>query len=148
VVTLPLMRHDPAFEQQAIAGETSLAARRVLVVEDEVDSAEVLADLLRFRGQDVRMAHDGADALSVAREFRPHAVLLDLGLPTIDGYEVAARLRQEHGAGPLLIAVTGYKADPERLEQAGFDDHVLKPPDLQRVSELLARGREGTVPRR
>ena len=84
-----------------------------------------------------RSAGDGPAALAEARALWPDVVLLDLGLPKMDGYEVARRLREEHGAGMRLVAVTGYQKDPARLEEARFDHHVIKPPDIPQLLQWL-----------
>jgi CheY-like chemotaxis protein len=110
------------------------------VVDDNRDAAESMGLLLGLQGHQVRTAHDGAGALTVAEAFRPEVVLLDIGLPGMDGYEVARRLRaQENGARALLIAVTGYGQDEDRrrADEAGFDHHLLKPPDPGAVERLL-----------
>jgi CheY-like chemotaxis protein len=109
------------------------------VVDDEEDAAAMLADILALEGHETHTVHDGAAALKAVRDQHPDVVLLDLGLPEIDGYEVARRLREEHGDEPiLLVAITGYQADPERLEAAGFDRHLLKPTDLDALRVLVA----------
>jgi signal transduction histidine kinase/integral membrane sensor domain MASE1/CheY-like chemotaxis protein len=117
-------------------------ARRVLVVDDNADSAESLAILLQTQGHDVRMAHDGLSALAAAREHRPELVLLDIGLPAgMDGYEVAQRLRPEAGLErAVIVAVTGYgqEEDRRRAADAGFDGHLVKPVDMQKLWRLLA----------
>jgi CheY-like chemotaxis protein len=113
----------------------------VLIVDDNVDSAESLAELLALSGHAVRTAHDGPAALRAAEEHRPDAVLLDIGLPRMDGYEVARRLRQlPGGPRPTLIAMTGYGQDDDRRKShaAGFDHHLVKPVDLDDVKRLLA----------
>src|SRR6185369_3183357 len=92
---------------------------RVLVVEDNVDAAESLATLLRLWGHDVRVVHDGLDALDAARSYLPEVVLLDIGLPGLDGYQVAERLRTERGlASTLLVAMTGYGQPEDRRRSA------------------------------
>ncbi len=111
---------------------------RVLVVDDNIDSAESLAMLLKLWGHEVRTAYEGRSALTMARGGWPDVVLLDIGLPEMDGNEVARRLREEHGpARPRLVAVTGYGQQEDRLRsrQAGFDHHIVKPVDPE---ELLA----------
>jgi CheY-like chemotaxis protein len=120
-------------------GTPSAARRRVLVVEDSVDSAETLAELLTLWGHEVQLAHDGATALSAAREFRPQVILLDIGLPDMDGYAVADRLRAEKLGGEMLVALTGYgeARDRARAEQAGFDRHLTKPVDPSALQDLL-----------
>jgi signal transduction histidine kinase len=113
---------------------------RVLLVEDNLDAAEALGELLRLWGHQVEMAHDGVAALHGAREGRPDVVLLDIGLPGMDGYEVAGRLRATPGLERVtLIALTGYgqEADRQRSRLAGFDHHLVKPVDLDGLRALL-----------
>jgi CheY-like chemotaxis protein len=116
----------------------------VLVVDDNADAAESLAVLLRLEGHEVCTAHDGAAALEAARGFRPEVVVLDIGLPRMDGYQVARRLRAEVGlTEALVVALTGYgqEEDRRRAEQAGFDAHLVKPADPVVLQGLLARKR-------
>ena len=115
------------------------SARRVLVVDDNVDSAESLTMLLTVMGSEARAAHTGEEAIRVVREFGPHAVFLDIGMPGMDGLEVAQRLRAEH-TGLFLIAVTGYGEDEDRRQSkaAGFDEHLVKPIDPTALRSLLA----------
>jgi CheY-like chemotaxis protein len=113
------------------------------VVDDNVSSAQSLAKILKLEGHDVQVAYDGVVALEAVRSFRPDVVLLDIGLPGMDGYEVARRLRQEPGQGPgvaLLIAVTGYAEEDarRRSREAGFDHHLVKPVDPDGVLALLS----------
>jgi PAS domain S-box-containing protein len=115
-------------------------AARVLVVDDNVDIARSLAKLLKVLGHDVRVAHDGIAALETAREHRPEVVLLDLGLPGIDGYQVAARLRlEENLKHAIIIAITGYGHDRDRrrAREAGFDHHLVKPVDYNTLLNLI-----------
>jgi PAS domain S-box-containing protein len=116
-------------------------ARRVLVVDDNRDAAESLAILLQVKGHEVQTAHEGLAALEIARDFRPDIVLLDIGLPGMDGYEVARRLRQEHGRQEVLVALTGYGTDEDhhRSREAGFDYHLAKPVELDALYQLLIR---------
>jgi PAS domain S-box-containing protein len=117
-------------------------SRRILVVDDNVDAAESLAAVLSVYRHEVRTAHDGLTSLQVAEEFRPEAVLLDIGLPKMDGYEVARRLRELPGLeNVLLAAVTGYGQDVDRrrAEEAGFDAHLVKPAEPVALLRLLAR---------
>ena len=118
----------------------SIASRRVLVVEDDQDSAQSLAMLLQIWGHRVEIAVDGHQALDAARTFEPEIVLLDIGIPGLDGYEVAARLRSEHGAELKLIALTGYgrEDDRRRSRDAGFDRHMTKPLEPSRLRDMLA----------
>ena len=113
---------------------------RVLVVDDHVDSAESLCLLLQLSGHDVSSAHDGEEALVAAERFRPEVVLMDIGMPRLDGYETARRLRAAPWAADvLLVALTGWDRadDRERCLAAGFDRHLPKPVDAQALSALL-----------
>lgn len=115
------------------------STRRVLVVDDNVDSADTVAMLLRKKGHQVDTAHDGRQTLERARDFRPHAVVLDIGLPGMTGHEVARALRDEHGGGLVLIALTGYgqASDRENTRDAGFDHHMLKPVDIRALHDVI-----------
>lgn len=113
------------------------SAARILVVDDRVDCADSMADLLRMHGHQVHTAHDGASAIERAGILRPQVVLLDLGLPDMDGFEVARRLRRDPGhAAVRLIAISGYGQpdDVQRAREAGFDRHFIKPVD---IAELI-----------
>ena len=112
--------------------------RRVLIVEDDEDTATVLEEFLQLKGHEAHAVHDGAEALEAARTQPLDVVLLDLGLPRMNGYEVARALRREHGDAIVLIALTGYQEDEERLHEAGFDEHLLKPFDVELLSQRLA----------
>jgi CheY-like chemotaxis protein len=111
----------------------------ILIVEDMPDGAESMAMMLRLYGFQVLVAHDGQAALTLAQTNPPGVVLLDLGLPGMDGYEVAQRLCGLIQPPPLLVAVTGYgqDKDKERSRQAGFDRHFVKPVDPQELAEYL-----------
>jgi CheY-like chemotaxis protein len=114
---------------------------RVLVVDDNVDAAESLAHLLSVLQHDVRTAHDGPTGLQAALDHNPDVVLLDIGLPGMNGYEVAKRLRQQPVfSGVVLIAMTGYgqESDRESSRAAGFDHHLVKPADFGKVQQILA----------
>ena len=116
-------------------------ALRVLVIDDNPDVARSIARLLAIVGHDVRVAQDGESGLSVAREFAPDAMLLDIGLPVVDGLQVARRIRQEPGLrNVLLIALTGYGQDADRqaTKDAGFDHHLSKPVDFKTIESILA----------
>ena len=115
-------------------------SRRVLVVDDNVDAAAMLDMLLRSLGHETRVSHDGIEALRVAAEFRPDIVLLDIGMPGLDGYEVARRLRSLARERPLrIVAVTGWgqDADRQRSREAGFDLHLVKPVDATDLAQAL-----------
>ena len=117
----------------AAANEPPLeAAKRVLVVDDNQDAAEMLAVLLTAWGLQTRVAYDGLSALTIAQDFEPAVALLDIGLPGLDGYETALRMRQQTwGRTALLVAVTGWgqATDLARSREAGFDHHLVKPVD-------------------
>ena len=118
--------------------------QRVLVVDDNEDGAAMLAAVLDTRGYVVRVAHDGPSALDIADSFQPHVALLDIGLPVMDGYELAIRLRQRPGlADVTLVAVTGYgqSSDKARTRAAGFDHHLVKPVDLAALDGVLSDAR-------
>jgi CheY-like chemotaxis protein len=110
----------------------------VLVVDDNADAAETLSQLLELMDHDPRTAHDGTAALARFEEFRPEVVLLDIGLPDIDGYEVARRIRSRGDHGVRLVALTGWgqKEDKARAAAAGFDDHWTKPVDPAKLGEI------------
>jgi CheY-like chemotaxis protein len=117
-------------------------SRRVLVVEDNLDAAETMQLMLSLSGYEARTAHDGQGALEVAREFRPHVVFLDIGLPGKDGYEVAQEMRAlPEMKAALLVALTGYGQDEDRRRaaEAGFDSFQVKPVEPQALEALLSR---------
>lgn len=116
-------------------------SRRVLIVDNEVESAGALLEILVLEGYEARSAYDGATALRLASEFAPAAVLLDLGMPGLDGYGVARLLRGLLGLDVLIVAMTGSEADSDRLGDAGFDAHLLKPIDVAATLRLLDTGR-------
>ncbi len=120
-----------------------IAHRRILVVDDEEDAAQALVEILSLHGHETRWAPDRDCALAVAAELEPEVVLLDLGLPGVNGYQVARELREMLGREPLLLALTGYQDDRARLEEAGFDGHLLKPTDLGQLFARLADSGSG-----
>jgi signal transduction histidine kinase/ActR/RegA family two-component response regulator len=124
------------------------AACRVLVVDDNQDFATSLAMILRDLGNDVCVAHDGIEGLRAAEAFQPAVAFLDIGLPGLDGYELARRLRGSRGSGTLLlVAVTGWgqRSDKLRAAQAGFDHHLVKPIDPNALPSILRRRRTGAA---
>lgn len=121
---------------------------RILVADDNYDAAQSLALMLGMDGHDVRTAGDGLEALKVAEEFQPQFVLLDIGMPKLDGYETARRLREQPWArGTRLYALTGWgqEEDRERARRAGFDRHLVKPVDPDTLSQLLSQTLAGTL---
>jgi len=112
--------------------------RRVLIVDDNVDTAQMMKVLLRYEGHDVRIAHSGHDALKVARDFLPDVVLLDLFMPGMSGLEVATALRKDAAAyGALIIAVSGYDEDGV---PPGFDHLMVKPVNHEALLKLITAG--------
>jgi CheY-like chemotaxis protein len=142
-VRLPCARHgrSPALPvAPAPTSESAPLRRRVLVVDDNVDAAEMLAAALALRGCEVALAHDAPQALKLAASGSFDAALLDIGLPVIDGYELAQRLRAlDTLRDARLIAVTGYgqPADKQRALAAGFHHHLVKPVDLRLLETLV-----------
>lgn len=113
---------------------------RVLVVDDNEDAAELLATAIEAMGHETRVAHDGATALEAAAAFQPQVAILDIGLPGMDGHELARRLRAR-GSLPRLIALTGYgqERDKQESSNAGFEQHIVKPVDLQRLGASIQK---------
>jgi PAS domain S-box-containing protein len=149
IVRLPLMAEAP--QGVEVAPRRPLPAafvpQRVLVVDDNRDAAETLAMLLRTLGHDVHLAHNGADALARARAVKPEIVLLDLGMPGMDGYEVASRLRrQPWGKAMRVVAMTGWgqESDRARTAASGFDRHLIKPVAFDSLQEVLAGSKSAT----
>jgi signal transduction histidine kinase len=145
VVRLPLQRAGPnevPDEPPALAGAYPAAsARRVLVVDDNVDGARSLAKLLKILGHEVAVTHDGPAALEKVRSFKPEVALMDIGLPGMNGYEVARRLRAiPELREVLLVALTGFgkEEDRQRSMEAGFNAHLVKPVELQDLEALLS----------
>lgn len=140
-VRLPASQGAPALGNAA-GRAPGQAPRRVLVVDDNRDSAHTLKLLLELDGHQVETAHDGAEAVAKARALRPELILLDLGLPVLDGYGVCRAIRAfPFGAEPRIIAVSGWgqPADRERSSQAGFDAHLTKPVDHQELLDAIQR---------
>src|SRR5215470_7948350 len=120
----------------SVSRSTTAPGRRILVVDDNADAAEMMAEILRISGHEVRMAGDGPAALEIAREFRPGLAILDIGLPAMDGYELGRRLRGElEPSSPVMFALSGYgeASDRARSAAAGFDLHLVKPVDAERL---------------
>jgi signal transduction histidine kinase/CheY-like chemotaxis protein len=139
-VTLPAVLPLP---EQAAARESAprVTPRRVLIVEDNDDTRQMLHEALAFSGHDVSEARDGATALALAAESRPDVALIDIGLPDVDGYEVARRMRAAPGGRSIgLIAITGYgqAEDQRRAYEAGFDAHLTKPVAPERLNQVMA----------
>jgi signal transduction histidine kinase len=134
----------PERKPKATVPELPQPGSRVLVVDDNVDTAKALAKLLKLLGHDVKMAHDGLAAIEEARIHRPEIILLDIGLPGMDGYQVAAKLREEGCCkDATIIAVSGYgqEEDLRRSQHAGFNHHLIKPIDYDSLMTLFAEER-------
>jgi CheY-like chemotaxis protein len=142
VVRLPLSQAAHATRHGVVSGQGAKRqdARRILIVDDNVDAALSVERLLKKWGHDVETAFNGPQALEKARAFRPHILLLDIGMPGMSGYEVARQLRAEHEFESLVItALTGYgqAEDRRRSREAGFNHHLTKPPDPEILAALL-----------
>jgi CheY-like chemotaxis protein len=141
IVRLPLPVDQRVAQQPAPELPLPKASRRVLIADDNHDAAASLAMLLELAGHEVRVAHCGRDALVLAPAFRPEVAVLDIGMPDLSGYEVARALRAAPSTGPLLlIALTGWgqSEDRRRAVEAGFDHHLTKPIDPDRLERLIA----------
>lgn len=147
IVRLPLLAAhavpaaEPPAESPAIP---TLDACRILIADDHQDAAEVMAMLLGLRGHEVRIAHDGVEALAIAKTFNPQVVLLDLGMPKMDGYETARQMRRRPGGEHVkLVALSGWgrQQDRQRTTEAGFDHHLVKPvTEVDLFHALVAAG--------
>jgi CheY-like chemotaxis protein len=145
-IYLPLLSHDDV-EQHPVQEETSTPApggekRRVLVVDDNPDAANTIAQAFRISGHEVRIAHNGVEAIKLASKYRPHAIFMDIGLPDMDGCDAAAKMRERpEFDNVLLVALSGYgrEQDIQRSRQAGFDEHLVKPSRWRQLEAALAR---------
>ena len=145
VVRLPIVLASPARpEHEAPAEPVASEPLRVLIVDDNRDAAAMLSMLLSFSGHETHTVHDGLSAVEAATALEPDLILLDIGLPGINGYEAARRIREGHAGKarrPVLFAVTGWgqKEDRRRSHEAGFDDHLVKPVDAVALGRKLAQ---------
>jgi CheY-like chemotaxis protein len=116
-------------------------SRRILVVDDNADAADSLGMLLQVRGDDVRIAYDGLEALATEGDFRPEVVLLDIGMPKLSGYDVARRIRKARGKLVLIVAITGWgqEEDRQRARDAGINYHFTKPVDFASLLQIIDR---------
>jgi CheY-like chemotaxis protein len=143
LVTLPALadRRDERLVSEAAPEALGAKRKRILIVDDNVDAAQVLFALLRLQRHEVEVAHDGVAALDIARTMNPDIVFLDLRLPKLDGIEVARRLREgTDGTRPLLVALTGLgqEEDRKRTAAVGFNHHLTKPVDLEVVRSVIS----------
>ena len=141
-VRLPILSDTSIrLSQPAVSQPAPVVGRRILIVDDSEDGAESLAMLLQFSGHETHKAYDGVEAIEAAERLRPDAVLLDIGLPKLNGYEVCSRIRQEPwGKSLMLVALTGWgqEEDRHRSREVGFDAHLVKPVDHDVLLRLLA----------
>ncbi|HVE53148.1 MAG TPA: ATP-binding protein [Ramlibacter sp.] len=140
IVILPLVASETAPVEQQERPASPAVSLHVLVVDDNLDAAETLAEVLRMMGAEVSVAHDGAEALHLAATGSPpDLVLLDIGLPGMDGYETAREWRRRFGTGARLVALTGYGSDEDRRRalRSGFDAHLIKPVTVEVIEPLL-----------
>jgi CheY-like chemotaxis protein len=148
VVRRPVLADNRAATEQA-GVETAAKGcgvdnppRRILVVDDNEDSAESMAQLLELNGHLVEQAHDGQNALKTFERFHPDVILLDIGLPEMDGYEVCQTIRRNQSKHrPIVVALTGWGQDSDRRKslEAGFDHHLVKPASFEALMKLLTR---------
>jgi CheY-like chemotaxis protein len=142
---LPLASRQAVSAAEQVTMVQPVVAQRVLVVDDNADAAATLELLLKSLGHETRVAHDGFEALRVAPRFRPDIVLLDIGMPGLDGYEVARRLRSLERERPFrIVAITGWgqEADRQKSREAGFDVHLVKPVEPKELARVL-HGKNG-----
>jgi CheY-like chemotaxis protein len=145
IVSLPVaaVPSQPTTKPSVSQKTARLPQRRVLVVDDNKDAAASMGMLLNFLGSDVQVVHDGASALAAIDSYRPDVVLLDIGMPGMDGFEVAQQVRQRAEFNNImLIALTGWgqAEDRHRTQAAGFDYHLVKPADITALQSLLISG--------
>lgn len=140
VIRLPCLGQSPESPEEPELQSTEIPPTRILVVDDNLDSAKSMALLLKLMGHDVCVAHDGREAVEVAVRERPQVIMLDIGLPGQDGYQACQLIRREGLDDELIVALTGYGQDEDRARSmaAGFNDHLVKPISLEMIQELLA----------
>jgi CheY-like chemotaxis protein len=139
-VRLPLARPADSERAPAHAERAAAAGCRILVAEDNHDAAEMMRVMLEVKGHDVRIAHDGVEAVALAESFKPHIAFLDIGMPRMDGYEAARRIRERLQHRVTLVALTGWGQDDDRRRshEAGFDHHLTKPPEPEQLDQLIS----------
>ena len=143
-VELPLAVLPRAIERSADMGESEKC--KIPVVDDNVDGAVTLSVILNHLGHSVRVTHDGTSAIAVAQEFKPELILMDIGMPGLDGYETCERMRKEDwSAGSYIVALTGWgqEEDKRKAKRAGFDKHLVKPVDRKTLMEVVASAKQG-----
>jgi CheY-like chemotaxis protein len=139
VIRLPCLNEDFASPRQPELPSNEIPPTRILVVDDNLDSAKSMALLLKLMGHEVCLAHDGLEAVEVAVRERPEVIMLDIGLPGQDGYQACRLIRREGLDDELIVALTGYGQDEDRARSmaAGFNNHLVKPVSLEMIQELL-----------
>jgi CheY-like chemotaxis protein len=143
VVQLPILKviSQPSTVSTTDEGATAVQKRRILVVDDNHDSAMSLGMMLKLMGNEIQTAHDGHAAVEAAEQFRPDIILLDIGLPKLNGYDACRRLREQSWSqGTVIVALTGWGQDEDRRrsKEAGFDHHLVKPVEIGDLQKLLA----------
>jgi CheY-like chemotaxis protein len=144
IVRLPIRHETKPRPSPAARNAAELAGHRVLVVDDNRSAAKMIFKMMQIFGNEARMAHSGEDALSVAKEFRPDIILLDIGMPGMDGCEVARRIRrQPWGKDVTLVVVTGWgqEQDKRKTKTAGFNHHLVKPAHRTDLEAILTASR-------
>jgi len=147
VLRLPLLQDVVPALQEPHARPAVFTQRRVLVVDDNIDVTAMLAALLALSGHQVDIAHDGVEAVEAAIRIRPDAVLLDIGMPRLDGYSAARQIREKLGTGVMLIAITGWGQEEDRRQarEAGFDAHMTKPVDYDKLAKSFSEWHAGDL---
>ena len=148
IIRMPVVLEPRVAIQQVEAAPATTPATRVLIADDNVDAAEMLAAFVGIKGATAYIANDGAEAVRIGADVRPDLILLDIGMPGMDGYEACRQLRASpFSSGAFIVALTGWgqDQDKQRARQSGFDAHLTKPADLDVVAKMLAqvsRGRD------
>jgi CheY-like chemotaxis protein len=140
VVRLPILIETPKAETPKPTAEPTALPRRILVVDDNTDAASSLSLLLKITGNETHIANDGLEAVEAAEKFRPDVVLLDIGLPKLNGYDACRCIREQPwGQNMVIVALTGWGQDEDRRrsKDAGFDGHLIKPVDYAALMKLL-----------
>jgi PAS domain S-box-containing protein len=148
VVRLPILIEQPKHDTPKPAAVTTAPLRRILIVDDNTDTASSLAMLLNLTGNETQTAHDGLQAVEAAEKFRPDVVLLDIGLPKLNGLDACRRIREQPwGKDMVMVAMTGWGQDEDRRKSkdAGFDSHMVKPVDYTALMNLLAESQKSPV---
>jgi CheY-like chemotaxis protein len=142
-IRLPLAAAQPrALTRQDTRAKASAVGRRILVADDNRDLLELMQEMLEHHGHEIRIAYNGPDAVQICEEFKPDIVFLDIGLPGLNGYEVAKQIRKGASCTKMqIVAVTGFARDADRTRalESGFNEHVAKPIDFDRISKLLQK---------